>query len=102
MIGLKCLRHIDHSFMREKTLYGGEVRSESMVNKKISKKDPMNPDEWTPNEKLKWEVAKELGLFDKVLDQGWKSLSAKESGRIGGIVGHRKKIQQQAKKNDSC
>lgn len=45
----------------------------------------------TPNEKLKYEIAKELGLFDKVLKDGWKSLSAKETGKIGGIVAKRKK-----------
>lgn len=45
----------------------------------------------TPEESLKLEVAQELGLLDRVLDGGWKSLSAKETGRIGGLVGKRKK-----------
>ena len=36
-------------------------------------------------EKVKYEIAEELGLLDKVLDSGWKSLSAKETGRIGGL-----------------
>ena len=40
---------------------------------------------------MNWEIAKELGVYDKVLDGGWKSLSAKESGRIGGILASRKK-----------
>lgn len=44
----------------------------------------------TPHEKLKYEVAKELGLFDKIIKSGWKSLSAKETGKIGGIVAKRK------------
>jgi hypothetical protein len=38
------------------------------------------------NEKLKYEIASELGLLDKVIKFGWKSLSAKETGRIGGLM----------------
>lgn len=45
----------------------------------------------TQDEIMKWEIAKELGVYDKVLSGGWKSLSAKESGRIGGILASRKK-----------
>lgn len=37
-------------------------------------------------ERLKYEVAEELGLLDKVLECGWKGLSSKETGRIGGII----------------
>ena len=42
-------------------------------------------------ENLKYEIAQELGLLDKVFDGGWKSLTAKESGRIGGLLAKRKK-----------
>ena len=45
----------------------------------------------TPEEQLKYEIAEELGLLERVLDRGWKSLSAKESGRIGGMMTRRKK-----------
>lgn len=44
-----------------------------------------------PEEQLKYEIAEELGLLDKVLESGWKSLSAKETGRVGGILASRKK-----------
>jgi hypothetical protein len=44
-----------------------------------------------PEEKLKYEVAQELGLLDRVLAEGWKSLSAKETGRIGGMMTKKKK-----------
>ena len=44
-----------------------------------------------PEEQLKYEIAEELGLLDKVVKSGWRSLSAKESGTIGGIVASRKK-----------
>lgn len=41
----------------------------------------------------KYEIAEELGLLDKVIDTGWKSLSARETGKIGGIIsGRNKKI----------
>lgn len=43
------------------------------------------------NEALKLEVARELGLFDKVMNDGWKSLTAKETGRIGGLVSRKVK-----------
>ncbi len=43
-----------------------------------------------PEDKLKYEIAEELGLLDRVLEDGWKSLSAKETGRIGGIMNKRR------------
>lgn len=42
-------------------------------------------------EALKMEIAKELGLADKVLKYGWGGLSSAESGRIGGILARRLK-----------
>lgn len=44
-----------------------------------------------PEEQLKYEIAEELGLLDKVVSEGWKSLSAKETGRIGGLMTKKKK-----------
>ena len=46
----------------------------------------------TKEEVLKYEIAEELGLMDKIKEGGWKSLTAKESGRIGGIMTTRKKL----------
>ncbi len=43
------------------------------------------------NEKMKYEIAEELGLLDKVNEVGWKNLTAKESGQIGGIMTKRKR-----------
>lgn len=48
----------------------------------------------TPEERMKYEIAEELGLLDRVLNEGWKSLSAKETGRIGGIMTRRKREMQ--------
>lgn len=50
--------------------------------------------ELTSEEKSKYEIARELGLLDKVLDGGWKSLSAKETGRIGGLMARRQNTEQ--------
>nr|WP_243417585.1 small, acid-soluble spore protein, alpha/beta type [Mediterraneibacter glycyrrhizinilyticus] len=47
-----------------------------------------------PEEKMKYEVAEELGLLDRVLSEGWKSLTSKETGRIGGIVTKKKREKQ--------
>lgn len=46
----------------------------------------------TPEEQLKLEIAEEIGVFHKVMESGWRSLSAKESGRIGGMMAKRKKM----------
>lgn len=59
------------------------------MSKKKEKKINLNNLE--PEEKMKYEVAEELGLLDRVLAEGWKSLTSKETGRIGGIVTKRKR-----------
>ena len=48
---------------------------------------------------MKFEIAKELGLADKVIAGGWRCLTAKESGRIGGLV-TKKKREMSAKTQD--
>ena len=57
------------------------------------KQKPINLCELTAEEKMKYEIAEELGLLDKVLTEGWKSLSSKETGRIGGLVTKRRREQ---------
>jgi len=52
------------------------------------------------NDIMKYEIAEELGLIDKVNATGWKSLTAKESGRVGGILARRKKQAQAKDKKD--
>lgn len=54
----------------------------------------------TPDEQLKYEVAEELGLLPNVLKNGWKSLSAKETGKIGGLVRKKKnEMNEEARKD---
>lgn len=68
-------------------------------NKKDDKFDPHN---LKPEEVLKFEIATELGLSDKVIESGWRSLTAKESGRIGGLITKRKKeLQKEALAKES-
>lgn len=55
------------------------------IKKKKKKKEP------TKDDLLKYEIAEELGLMDKIEDMGWGGLTAKESGKIGGIMTSRKK-----------
>ena len=52
----------------------------------------INLNELEPEERLKYEIAEELGLLEQVLEYGWRSLSSKETGRIGGMVSKRKKL----------
>ena len=49
---------------------------------------------------MKYEVAEELGLLEKVERCGWRGLTSRESGRIGGIMGKRKRAQMQEGKNE--
>ena len=58
------------------------------------KEKPIDLNNLEPDEKLKYEVAEELGLLDRVLSQGWKSLTSKETGRIGGLVTKKNKQEQ--------
>ncbi|MGL4345216.1 MAG: small, acid-soluble spore protein, alpha/beta type [Cellulosilyticaceae bacterium] len=43
------------------------------------------------DDKMKLEIAEELGLLEKVQDGGWKNLTPKETGRIGGLMTKRKR-----------
>ena len=65
----------------------------------MKKKKEIDLDNLKPEEILKYEIATELGLLDKVMATGWKSLTAKESGRIGGIMTKRRKEQLKKENN---
>ena len=51
------------------------------------------------NEELKYEIAEELGLLDKVLEGGWRSLTSKETGRIGGLITKKRREMKQEEKS---
>ena len=44
----------------------------------------------TAHERSKYRAAQEAGLLERVLEVGWAGLSAKESGRIGGLMARRR------------
>lgn len=75
-----------------------------MTNQKGRKRMPKEKDfiektleEMNETERLKYETAVELGLIDKLKENGWKLLSASETGRLGGIMNRKMK---QKNKND--
>ena len=59
---------------KEKLFLGGEI----------------NLSELDVDVQKKYEVAKELRIYDKVLEKGWGSLTAEETGRVGGMLRKRK------------
>lgn len=60
------------------------IKAKIKQNKQLSKEEILR-------EKIKYEIADELGLRDKVDEIGWGGLTAEETGRIGGIMTKRKK-----------
>lgn len=73
------------------------MSDERFLDRKITKKNgeqvPIR--ELKPDEQVKYEIAEELGLFDRIIEEGGGALTASESGRIGGII---KKKNSQKKK----
>ena len=61
------------------------------------KKTPIHLEDLTQDEKEKYEIAEDLGLLDRVMQDGWKSLTSKETGRIGGLITKKKRENE---KND--
>ena len=59
---------------KEKLFLGGEI----------------NLSELDADVQKKYEVAKELGIYDKVLEKGWGALTAEETGRVCGVLRKRK------------
>lgn len=61
------------------------LKNEKNVRKEKKKK------ELTPDDLMKLEIAKEIGLMDKLEELGWGGLTAKETGRIGGLMTAKKR-----------
>ena len=59
-------------------------------NEKLFLGGEINLSELDADVQKKYEVAKELGIYDKVLEKGWGSLTAEETGRVGGVLRKRK------------
>ena len=61
------------------------IKSKIKTNKELNDAEVLR-------EKIKYEIAEELGLKDKVDSYGWGGLTAEETGRIGGIMTKRKRM----------
>jgi len=59
------------------------------MKQKLKKEKPL-----TPDDHIKLDIAEELGLLEQVRQHGWGSLTAKETGRIGGMVTRRKQLER--------
>jgi hypothetical protein len=60
------------------------IKSKLKSNKELTESEKLR-------EKIKYEIAEELGLTDKVDKYGWGALTSEETGRIGGVMTNRKK-----------
>ena len=69
------------------------------MSKSKKSKGPLDIHNMSPEEQLKFEIAEELGLGDRVLKEGWRCLTSKESGRIGGLITKRKREMQKELQN---
>lgn len=63
----------------------------------MSKNKEIQLNELSEEEKLKYEIAEELGLLERVMQDGWRSLSSKETGKIGGLVTKKRREMKVAK-----
>lgn len=68
----------------------GKTPLKKVIKSKLKSNKELTPEE-VLREKMKYDIVEELGLVDKVNELGWSSLTAKETGRIGGIMTKRKK-----------
>ena len=88
----------------EKNELNKELIEKCERTKKGANKKKLKP--LTDNDIMKYEIASELGLLDKVSERGWAGLTAKEAGRIGGILTSRKKqkkkmMEEKSKEDES-
>jgi small acid-soluble spore protein D (minor alpha/beta-type SASP) len=54
---------------------------------------PVNPQAENALDRMKFEVASELGIADRVRSQGWNTMTSADCGRVGGHM-VRKMVEQ--------
>lgn len=64
------------------------------------KNEPIDLNHLSDTDRIKLEIAEEIGVYDKVIQNGWRSLSARESGRIGGLLTSRRKKEEKSKEEN--
>lgn len=69
------------------------IKAKLRTNRELTKNEMMR-------ETLKYEIAEELGLTDKIKTYGWSGLTAEETGRVGGLMTKRKKARNIPKNKD--
>ncbi|MGL4873305.1 MAG: small, acid-soluble spore protein, alpha/beta type [Clostridium sp.] len=67
-----------------KTPFKKIIKSKIKANRELTDAEKLR-------EKMKYEIAEELGLKEKVEELGWGALTSEETGRIGGLMTKRKK-----------
>jgi hypothetical protein len=55
----------------------------------------------TERDVMKMEIARELGIWEQIENQGWESLSNAACGRIGGIMKKRLRQQREAAQGEA-
>jgi small acid-soluble spore protein F (minor alpha/beta-type SASP) len=68
----------------------GTTPLKKVIKAKLKANKELTPQE-ALREKIKYDIIEELGLADKVNEFGWSSLTAEETGRIGGLMTKKKK-----------
>ncbi len=68
----------------------------------MKKKLPIDITKVPPEDMVKYEMAKELGLYDQVIEKGWGSLSARQTGKIGGMIAGKKRKKAQTDAADEA
>ena len=68
----------------------GKTPLKKIIKAKLKSNRELTPNE-TLRESLKYEIAEELGLTEKIKSCGWSGLTAEETGRVGGLMTKRKK-----------
>lgn len=56
------------------------------VNLLARRRQPLHPEAEQALEQFKYEVARELGLADKVAARGWGEMTTRECGKVGGTM----------------
>lgn len=88
-------RSIKNNNLRDRSFKRESIRDESVKNNNAGNQGMKHEGlkyESMKDDSIKYEIASELGLLDKISKYGWKSLTAKETGRIGGLVTRKKKL----------
>lgn len=68
----------------------GKTPLKKIIKAKLKTNRALTENE-TLRETLKYEIAEELGLTEKIGMCGWSGLTAEETGRIGGLMTKKKK-----------